>query len=232
MSDAKTPQTTDTYYILKRGTLVLLRPWATFYVQGEENVPKEGAVLYVSNHTSYLDPVAIGNVSPRRVVFMGKAELFHNRVLNWLLRGVDGFPVKRGEADMTAFKTALGYLKAGRVVCIFPEGTRQNSENELGVPGPGAATFAMKTGCSVVSVFVSGANQVLGINRGLRRGKITVAFGEPYTIPKNADRDVAGQEMMAAVARTREMWRGKPARRVGVFSPMPPSERKPPEAQK
>ena len=125
MSDDKAVVPTDTYWILKRGTLFLLRPWAKFYVQGAENVPKEGAVLCVSNHTSYLDPVAIGNVSPRRVVFMGKAELFHNRILNWLLRGVDGFPVKRGEADMTAFKTALGFLKAGRLVCIFPEGTRQ-----------------------------------------------------------------------------------------------------------
>ena len=226
MSDDKaTKKPTDTYWILKRGTLVLLRLWARFYVQGVENVPKEGAVLYVSNHTSYLDPVAIGNVSPRRVVFMGKAELFHNKVLNWLLRGVDGFPVKRGEADMTAFKTALSFLKIGRVVCIFPEGTRQDSEEELGTPGSGAAVFAIKTGCTVVPVFVSGASGVLGKTHGFRRGKITVAFGEPFTIPKTADRDAAGEQLMAAVARTREFWRGKPAERVGVFSPIPPQER-------
>jgi 1-acyl-sn-glycerol-3-phosphate acyltransferase len=216
----------DTYWILKRGTLVLLRPWATFYIQGAENVPKEGPVLYVSNHTSYLDPVAIGNVSPRRVVFMGKAELFKTKILNWLLRGVDGFPVKRGEADMSAVKAALGFLKSGRVVCIFPEGTRQNSEEELGQPESGAATFAMKTGCPVVPVFVGGAQYVLGKKGGLKLGKITVAFGEPYTIPKTADRDIAGQEMMDAVARTRDHWRGKPATRVGVFSPIPPMERK------
>jgi 1-acyl-sn-glycerol-3-phosphate acyltransferase len=225
MSDEKTaPKQTDTYWILKRGTLVLLRPWATFYIQGAENVPKEGSVLYVSNHTSYLDPVAIGNVTPRRVVFMGKAELFHHKILNWLLRGVDGFPVKRGEADMTAFKTALGFLKAGRVVCVFPEGTRQDSEEKIGVPEPGAALFAIKTGCPVVPVFVSGASHVLGKKGGLHRGKITVSFGEPYTIPKTADRDTAGQEMMEAVAKTREHWRGKPAQRVGVFSPIPPRE--------
>jgi 1-acyl-sn-glycerol-3-phosphate acyltransferase len=227
MSDEKaTKPPTDTYWILKRGTLVLLRPWATFYIQGAENVPKEGPVLYVSNHTSYLDPVAIGNVSPRRVVFMGKAELFKTKILNWLLRGVDGFPVKRGEADMSAVKAALGFLKSGRVVCIFPEGTRQDSEEELGEPEAGAATFAMKTGCPVVPVFVKGAQGVLGKKRGLRRGKITVVFGEPYIIPKTADRDVAGQEMMLAIAKTRDAWRGKPAQRVGVFSPIPPMERK------
>ncbi len=225
MSDAKlAKKTTDTYWILKRGTLVLLRPWARFYIQGAENVPKEGAVLYVSNHTSYLDPVAIGNISPRRVVFMAKAELFKNKILNWLLRGADGFHVKRGEADLTAFKTALGFLKAGRVVCIFPEGTRQDSEEELGAAEPGAATLAIKTGCWVVPVFVSGASGVLGKKQGLRRGKITVAFGEAYTISKTADREQAGEEMMAAVARTRELWRGKPGERVGVFSPIPPHE--------
>ena len=208
MSDEKaTKPPTDTYWILKRGTLVLLRPWATFYIQGAENVPKEGPVLYVSNHTSYLDPVAIGNVSPRRVVFMGKAELFKTKILNWLLRGVDGFPVKRGEADMSAVKAALGFLKTGRVVCIFPEGTRQDSEEELGEPEAGAATFAMKTGCPVVPVFVKGAQGVLGKKGGLRRGKITVVFGEPYTIPKNADREVAGQERgcSAAVAHDRSI---------------------------
>lgn len=226
MSDAKTAKHFDTYWILKRGTLVLLRPWATFYIQGAENVPTEGAVLYVSNHTSYLDPVAIGNVTPRRVVFMGKAELFKNKILNWLLRGVDGFPVKRGEPDMTAFKAALGFLRAGRVVCIFPEGTRQNSEDELGIPEPGAATFAIKTGCPVVPVFVSGASGVWGKIGGFHRGKITVAFGEAYTLAKTADRELAGQEMMAAIARTREFWRGKPAQRVPVFSPIPPQEKK------
>ena len=226
MSDETAVAHTDTYWILKRGTLVLLRPWATFYRQGEENVPKEGAVLYVSNHTSYLDPVAIGNVSPRRVVFMGKAELFHNKIINWLLRGVDGFPVKRGEPDMTAFKTALRYLKTDRVVCVFPEGTREDSEEKLGMPEPGAATFAIKTGCCVVPVFVSGASRVLGKKGGLRRGKITVAFGEPFTLPKNADREAAASELMEAIARTREAWRGKPAQRVGVFSPIPPLEKK------
>jgi 1-acyl-sn-glycerol-3-phosphate acyltransferase len=225
MSEESKKKSTDTYWILKRGTLVLLRPWAKFYVQGAENVPKEGAVLLVSNHTSYLDPVAIGNVGPRRVLFMGKAQLFHNKILNWLLRGVDCFPVKRGEADMGAFKAALGYLKAGRVVCIFPEGTRQDSEEQLGQPEAGAAAFAIKTGCTVVPVFVSGASGVLGKQNKLRRGKITVAFGQPYTIARNADREKAGEEMMAAVARTREHWRGKPAQRVGVFSPIPPLER-------
>lgn len=204
----------------------MLRPWATFSVQGAESFPKEGPVLCVSNHTSYLDPVAIGDVCPRRVLFMAKAELFENKLLNHLLRGVDSFPVKRGEADLTAVKSALGYLKAGRVVCIFPEGTRQDSEEELGPPEAGAATFAIKTGCPVVPVFVRGARGVLGKSGGLRRGHITVAFGEPYTIPKNADRDQAGIEMMEAIARTRELWRGKPATRVGVFSPIPPSERK------
>lgn len=216
----------DTYWFLKRMTLVALAPLGGIYVQGEENLPKEGAVLLVSNHCSYLDPVAIGDVSPRRVLFMAKAELFHNRFLNYLLRGVDCFPVKRGEPDLNAFKTALAMLKAGRVVCIFPEGTRADSEEELREPEAGAATFAIKTGCPVVPVFVRGASGVLGKKGGVHRGKIIVSFGEPYTVPKNADREAAGHELMAAIARTREFWRNKPARRVSTFSPIPPLERK------
>lgn len=216
----------DTYWFLKRMTLVALAPYGGIYVQGEENVPQEGAVLLVSNHCSYLDPVAIGDVSPRRVAFMGKAELFHNRFLNYLLRGVDCFPVKRGEADLGAFKNAIALLKAGRVLCIFPEGTRADSEEEFREPEAGAATLAIKTGCPVVPVFVRGANAVLDRKGRLHHGKIIVAFGEPYTVPKNADREAAGHELMAAIARTREFWRNKPARRVSTFSPIPPLERK------
>lgn len=215
----------DTYWFLKRMTLVALAPFGGVSVQGEENVPKTGPVLLVSNHCSYLDPVAIGDASPRRALFMGKAQLFKNPFLNYVLRGVDCFPVKRGEADVSAFKTALAMLKEGRVVCIFPEGTRQDSEEQLGQPEPGAAVFAIKTGCPVVPVFVRGANQVLDRKGGLHRGKITVAFGEPFTLPRSAEREAAGHQLMEAIAKTRDYWRDKPAKRLSTFDPIHPIER-------
>ena len=183
------------------------------FVQGEENIPASGAVLLVSNHTSYLDPVAIGDASTRRVCFMAKAELFANKTLDFLLRGVDSYPVKRGESDRAAFKTTLSLLEDGRVVCIFPEGSRQDGEI-LGKAEAGAAVFAIKTGCPVVPVYVSGANRVLNLRGKIHRGRVTVAFGKPFTIGRKTDREEGGAQMMAAIAATRDEWAGKPARRI------------------
>lgn len=210
---APAKQTPDTYWLLEGVTLLLLDTLGGLYVQGEENVPATGPVLMVSNHTSYLDPVAIGDASPRRVVFMAKAELFKNAVLGFLLRGVDSFPVRRGEPDRQAFKTTFAMLEDSRAVCIFPEGTRHEGEG-LGEAEPGAALFAIRTGCPVVPVYVSGTNRMLDRKGKLHRAKVTVAFGEPFTLDRKADKDAAGGMLMDAIARTRDAYAGQPARRI------------------
>jgi 1-acyl-sn-glycerol-3-phosphate acyltransferase len=104
-------------------------------------------------------------------------------------------------------------LGEGRVVCIFPEGTR-SLNGEIGEAEPGAGLFALRTGCPVVPVYVSGTNQMLDLRGKLHRAKVTVAFGEPFTVDKKADRDKVGAQMMQAIARTRDTFAGKPARRI------------------
>ena len=217
------PNTPDTYWFLQGATLLFLQTMGGLFVQGEENIPATGAVLMVANHSSYLDPVAIGDASTRRVCFMAKAELFENKPIGFLLRGVDSYPVKRGESDRGAFKRTLELLGEGRVVCIFPEGTRQDGQT-LGDAEPGAALFAIKTGCPVVPVFVSGSNTVLNKRGKLHRGRVTVAFGEPFTMDRKTNRDDAGAMLMAAIAQTRQAFAGKPSRRI-----LPHWIKKPPE---
>lgn len=206
-------RTLDTYWLLEGVTLLFLNAMGGLFVQGEENIPATGAVLMVSNHTSYLDPVAIGDASTRRVCFMAKAELFANKTLDFLLRGVDSYPVKRGESDRSAFKTTFALLDEGRVVCIFPEGSRQDGET-LGKAEAGAALFAIKTGCPVVPVYVTGANKVLNLRGKIHRASVTVAFGKPFIIDRKTDREKGGEMMMAAIATTRDEWAGKPKRRI------------------
>lgn len=206
--------TPDTYWLLEGVSLLVLNALGGLYVRGEENVPKTGAVLMVSNHVSYLDPVSIGDASPRRVVFMAKAELFKVKPLGFLLRGVDSFPVRRGEPDRTAFKTTLEMLQDGRCVCIFPEGTRAPAgEGLLGDAEPGAGVFALRTGCPVVPVFVRGTDRMLDRKGRLHRARITVTFGEPFHITRGTDKDEAGRMLMAAIAKTRDSADAMPAPR-------------------
>lgn len=212
-SSASPKQSPDTYFLLETAGNLFIHTMGGLFVQGEENVPKTGPVLMVSNHVSYLDPVGIGVASPRRVVFMAKAELFKKQPLAFLLSGVDCFPVRRGEADRAAFKTTMTMLEEGRVVCIFPEGTRYDGV-ELGEAEPGAALFAIRTGCPVVPVFVRGSHLVLGKDNKLRREKITVAFGEPFIISKKTDREEGGRQMMEAIGRTRDAFANAPSRQI------------------
>jgi len=162
MSDAnqKFPAKHDTYAFLETAGNVFIWMMGGLYVRGAERVPRHGAVLLVSNHASYLDPVAIGVATPRRVLFMTKAEVFKVKILAWLLDGVDCFPVKRGSADRSAFKQALQRLSEGRCLCIFPEGTR-SPDGKLLLPEPGAATLGLRMGVQLVPVYVKGSYEML-----------------------------------------------------------------------
>lgn len=202
MNPTPTPKH-DTYWFLETAGNLFLWSMGGLFVSGEDRVPATGAVLLVSNHVSYLDPVAIGVASPRRVVFMAKAELFRNRLVGWLLDGVDCFPVRRGEADRHAFKNTLDMLSDHRVVCIFPEGTR-SLDGQLTEAEPGAAVFALRTGVPVVPVYVDGSFGVLGAGRRLHRGRVTVHFGDPFTLPRGMDREEAGRRLMEEIARVRD----------------------------
>ena len=101
-------------------------------IEGRENVPKDRNCILMGNHQCLLDPVTLALCVPdREIHFMGKKELFENKALGWVFRQVHGFPVDRGNMDMGAIRTAMGVLKAGETLGIFPEGTRSKSGHML-----------------------------------------------------------------------------------------------------
>ena len=200
MSDAnqKFPAKHDTYAFLETAGNIFIWMMGGLYVRGADRVPRHGAVLLVSNHASFLDPVAIGVATPRRVLFMTKAEVFKVKILAWLLDGVDCFPVKRGSADRSAFKQALQRLSEARCLCIYPEGTR-SPDGKLLLPEPGAATLGLRMGVQLVPVYVKGSHEMLGVNRPAKRGRIDVIFGDPFTFEKDINRELAGQMLMSKI---------------------------------
>jgi 1-acyl-sn-glycerol-3-phosphate acyltransferase len=195
------------WYSIVKGMLALWF-WLQFSlrVEGREHEPATGALLAVSNHVSALDPPIAGVALRRRAWYMAKEELLRTPVLGPLLRSVGTFPVRRGEADRQSIRTALDILSRGRVLLMFPEGTRSGDGRLLSAE-PGAALLALRTGVTVLPMAVIGTQRAMPKGaRFPRRVPVTVRLGPPIQVPKHEGRidrralEVWGGRFMAAIA--------------------------------
>ncbi|MCJ7839447.1 1-acyl-sn-glycerol-3-phosphate acyltransferase [Lederbergia sp. NSJ-179] len=172
----------------------IFKPLYRVEVIGIEHFPKEGGVLLCSNHISNLDPPTVGMSAPRPVHFMAKAELFQNIATKKLMNAINAFPVKRGMSDREALRTGLKLLKEGKVVGLFPEGTRSVT-GELGKGLAGAGFFALRSNAQIVPC------AVIGPYKPFKKQK--VIFGKPIEfdeIRKNkVSADVATEVIMAEI---------------------------------
>lgn len=158
------------YTFAKNLVYVLLKPLYRFEVIGREDFPQEGGVLLCSNHIDNLDPPVVGINAPRDVHFMAKEELFSVPVLGKLLPGLNAFPVKRGMSDREALRKGMKLLKEGKVVGLFPEGTRSKT-GELQEGLAGAGFFALRTNAQVVPCAIIGPYKPFK--------KLKIVYGKP-----------------------------------------------------
>ena len=162
---------------------ILFRP----VIKGKENVPMEGGMIMAANHLSNWDPPMAGTYMPRPVAYMAKEELFRPALAGAVIRALYAFPVKRGAADRGAIKTALGILKQGLCLGVFPEGTRSKT-GKLGKAESGVALLAAMGKVPVVPTAIIGTNRIFQ-NGGLLP-RIKIIFGEPlYFEGKHNDKE-------------------------------------------
>ncbi len=156
-----------------------------FRTEGEPFFPKDGGVIVAANHASYLDIPLLGCAIRRRVVFLGRASLFPNRILSWMLQRLGWIPLKTHRLDRKAFGVALDHLKAGTPVVIFPEGTR-TEDGHLQEGRPGVGYLVKESQCQVIPAFISGTFKVLPMRaKWPRLFPVSVSFGKPIDFPKN-----------------------------------------------
>jgi 1-acyl-sn-glycerol-3-phosphate acyltransferase len=193
------------YGILKPLTHVVMRVLFGLEGRGTAQIPPRGAVLIVSNHSSFLDPMLVGSVARRPLSFLAKEELFRVPLLGPLIGRLNARPVRRDGADAGALRTALRILQEGGALLLFPEGTR-GPEGTLREPKPGAAMLAVTSGAPVVPAFVQGSGRAWPRGQRLpRRAKITVTFGPPMVFERRnaegrkTDYEAVSRAMMAAI---------------------------------
>lgn len=158
------------------------RLFARLQVKGKENVPRQGALMVVSNHLNFNDPPLLGAILGRQVVFMAKEELFRSRFLAYFLGSLGSFPVHRGRLDRKAIRQSARVLAEGRALVMFPEATRSKNA-QLQSAFPGSALIASRQAVPILPVGISGTERLKGLGL-FRRPRITVNIGKPFSLPK------------------------------------------------
>src|SRR5260370_38293972 len=110
-----------------------------------KNANRDGAFLLAANHISPFDPPIIVTVVRRKIDWMAMTELFPRPLVGFILRAGDAFPADRYRAKRGTIRPALGRLKCGRIVGLFPEGGIRDGVDsvlEAAPFRPGATAFA------------------------------------------------------------------------------------------
>jgi 1-acyl-sn-glycerol-3-phosphate acyltransferase len=162
---------------------------------GVENVPRVGALVLAPNHFSQMDHFFAGVYLRRKVRFMAKSQMFGPPVLTYIFKHGGVFPVRRGQRDEEAFRTAFELIDQGEMLLVYAEGGRSRSA-EMGEPKPGIGRLALESGAPIVPVAIFGSAKARGWKRG-RFPKVTVQFGKPLSFSQEAD---ASRERQLEVA--------------------------------
>ena len=192
----------DYEHIKERKIYDILRPIGHLWLKcafkyeyaGVENIPEGGGFIIAGNHMHLLDPMAIAlAMDDRQMHFMAKKELFDHLFTRFIFTCVNGFPVARGRADTAAMDYACRIPGEGKILGIFPEGTR-SKDGKIARPKRGIATIVAKAKCDIVPVSIYN-------NEGFKKHtRVTVRFGKPIKYEELSLGDEPSREELKAAA--------------------------------
>lgn len=177
--------------IKDRSSLAIVK-WAfrcvTFFsgtkitVIGEENVPKDRAVLYIANHRSIFDIVLTYSRVPLPTGFIAKKELEKIPLLNIWIHNVHTLFIDRTniKAGLQTIMTAINNVKSGISIFIFPEGTRNTTDDVLLPFKDGSFKIADKSGCPILPVTINNSRNIFETQTPwIKRTHVIIEYGKP-----------------------------------------------------
>ena len=151
-------------------------------ISGRENVPKDGAYIVTSNHSSYFDPFIVCLATKRSVAFMSKEELFRVPIFSRVIQALGAFSVNRQKLEIATIKLAKNILfKTNWLLGIFPEGTRIKNK-QIGKINTGFGYLAKATKTKILPVGIDFRRPVCPFF-----GKLVVKIGPLIEVPENPE---------------------------------------------
>lgn len=164
------------YKICKIIYSVLLKILYRPTVYGIENIPKEGSLIFAGNHRHALDPIVVMSNTNRIVHYMAKEELFKG-LHGIIFEKIGLIKIHRNKSNPLAVIEAENILKQDGTIGVFPEGTRNRTENELLKFRHGTVVIAKKTNTKILPFAIKGKYRIF------RKGVI-IEFGKPIDVSK------------------------------------------------
>jgi len=170
------------YWFVKGIFFPFVRLYLGLTRDGIDHLPRRGPAIVVSNHVSYMDAILLGSAAPRPIHFIVLQWMYDLLFLRWFYWGMGTIPVRAGR-DAHGLRQAVRTLQSGRVVGLFPEGSR-SEDGRLRETQPGAALLAALSGAPVVPVFIDGAGASMPVGGAFPRpARVHVRFGPPLRFP-------------------------------------------------
>ena len=159
---------------------------------GLENIPKDKAVLFLSNHVSWLDWVFLQLPFKKHINYMMDKEIYNWKFFHMFFKKGEAIPVS-AKASKDAFREAHTRLVDGKMVGIFPEG-QISKDGELNHFHRGYELIKKDYDGVIVPVFIDGAFGSMFAKYKPNDKKsffskrdIKVYFGKPLSIDTKSD---------------------------------------------
>jgi len=175
------------YWLMKHWVIgplltTVFRPW----VKGLENIPRSGPVIVVSNHLSLVDSLFLPMMVDRQMAFLAKSDYFTGKGLKgWLIRffmtSSGQLPIDRsgGKASEASLNAGLAVLAEGKVLAIYPEGTR-SPDGRLYRGRTGVARMVLEAGVPVIPTVMIDTDKVMPLGSSLPKvHRVGVVIGAP-----------------------------------------------------
>ena len=152
-----------------------------------KKIPDKGPLILVGNHVNFLEaPVMVPFLDNPSITAIAKRDSWDNPLFNFLFNTWGVIPIERDMIDQKAFRQSEDWLKEGKILAVFPEGTR--SKNGRLLKGkPGVVALAMRSKATLIPIAFYGYENFWENLKHLRRTDFHIVVGEPFRVDSNGD---------------------------------------------